>query len=127
MKVIFFTLRLRAMMSLSHTHFSRRRLALLLWLVLLLPLGQMAANMHMLSHVHSGQADGDEGKQGVHEDHCDLCATAATLLAGAPAATTPVLPQFTARHEAALTALHDIFWSAPEPAYNSRAPPFSLR
>jgi hypothetical protein len=115
------------MMTLSHPHLTRRRLALLLWLVLLLPLGQMAATVHMLSHVHSGQADGDEGTQGLHEDHCDQCATAATLIAGAPVATTPVLPSVTARHEAALIALLEIVWSAPARAYNSRAPPFSLR
>jgi hypothetical protein len=127
MKVSSFTLRLRAMMTLSHSHLSRRRLALLLWLVLLLPLGQMTATVHMLSHVHSGQADGDEGTQGLHEDHCDLCATAATLLAGAPVATTPLALPVSARHEAALVVLHDIVWSAPAAAYNSRAPPVSLR
>ncbi len=116
-----------AMMTLPQSQFSRRRLALLLWLALLLPLGQMAASVHLLSHVHCGQADGDEGTQGLHVDHCDLCATAATLLAGAPVAATPQLPSFAARHEAALLALHDIVWSAPASVYHSRAPPLFLR
>lgn len=108
-------------------HLPQRRLAWLLWLVLLLPLGQMAATWHVISHVHSGQANDEAGPQGVHEDHCDLCPAAAALIAGAPEAAAPLPPQVTALHPAPRVTLYGMVWSAPATAYNSRAPPLSLR
>ena len=105
--------------------FSQRRFVWLLWLVLLLPMGQTVATWHVLSHVHSSQAAEDDGQQGIHQNHCDLCLSAATLIGGAPLAYVPDAHQASGRVEVPLVALHGIFSTAPARAYNSRAPPFS--
>lgn len=105
--------------------FLQRHPVWFLWLVLLLPMGQTAASWHVLSHVHSSQAGKDDGNQAIHQDHCDLCLSAATLIGGAPLAYVPDVHLASRRVEAPLVALHGIFSTAPTQAYNSRAPPFS--
>ena len=105
--------------------FSQRHFVWLLWLVLLLPMGQTTATWHVLSHVHSSQATEGDGQQGIHQDHCDLCLSAATLIGGAPLAYLPDAPLATRRVEAPLVALYGLFSTTPTKAYNSRAPPFS--
>lgn len=106
--------------------FSHRHIVWLLWLVLLLPMGQTAATWHVLSHTDSGQTDSDDGKQGVHQDHCDLCFSAATLIGGAPLVASSGSSLAEGRVEAPLLELHGILPTAPTLAYNSRAPPISL-
>jgi hypothetical protein len=115
-----------AMVRSRFNTFSRRRLSWLLWLVLLLPMGQLAATWHVLSHVHSGQVSGNDGDQAIHEDQCELCPSAAALIGGAPVASSSDLPQLTALYGAPLVALHGVVWTAPTRAYNSRAPPLLL-
>ena len=112
------------MHALPRNTFSRSRLMWLLCLVLLLPIGQTAATWHMLSHVHFGQAD-DDGDHALHEDHCDLDASATALIGGAPLALTLDLPRPTALQEIPTVALHGVLWTAPTPAYTSQAPPLS--
>jgi hypothetical protein len=113
------------MHPLPRNTFSRSRIMWLLCMVLLLPLGQSAATWHMLSHVHFGQVEGD-GDHALHEDHCDLDGSATALIGGAPLTVVFDLPRSTAHQEAPVLAWHDVLWSAPTPAYNSQAPPFSL-
>jgi hypothetical protein len=107
--------------------FTHRHLVWLLWLVLLLPIAQTAATWHVLSHLQSEQADENSGKQAIHQDHCDLCLSAAALIGGAPLVSSPQLPQAKALHEAPLVQLRGILLTAPARAYDSRAPPFPLQ
>ena len=106
--------------------FTHRHLVWLLWLVLLLPIAQTAATWHVLSHLHSEQADENDGKQAIHQDRCALCLSAAALIGGAPLGSAPHLPQARAFHEAPLVELRGILLTAPARAYDSRAPPFLL-
>ena len=106
--------------------FTHRHLAWLLWLVLLLPIAQTAATWHVLSHLPSNQADQNDGKPAIHQDRCDLCLSAATLIGGAPLVSSVQLPQARAFHEAPLVELRGILLTAATRAYDSRAPPFPL-
>ena len=109
---------------------SHRRFMWLLWLVLLLPIAQTAATLHVLSHALSDQGGESvpiDGKQAIQHAHCDLCLTAAALIGAAP-------PPVTAPYLARLTALHRLpsagsssVWFAPTGlVYESRAPPSCL-
>ena len=101
----------------------------LLWLVLLLPLAQTAATLHVLSHARSDLA-GDGGKvdakQAIKHVHCELCLTGAALIGAAPPAALPYLPPSVALHEPPLAVLTSVWFTPTVPAYESRAPPFSL-
>lgn len=88
-------------------------------------MGQTAATWHVLSHVHSSQAAEDDGQQGIHQDHCDLCLSAATLIGGAPLAYVPDAHQASGHVEVPLVTRHGLFSTTLTRAYNSRAPPFS--
>ena len=107
--------------------FSQRHLVWLLWLVLLLPIAQTAASWHVLSHLHPDQSAQDDGKQAIHQDRCELCLSAATLIGGAPLVSSVQLPQARVFHEAPLVELRPVLLTAPLRAYDSRAPPFPLR
>ena len=104
----------------------RRRLVWLLWLVLLLPMAQTAASWHLLSHAHSGENSEADGKQPLHHTQCELCLSAAALIGGAPPVQPPGLPHPTARHERPKAAASSVWLAPTAPAYESRAPPFSL-
>ena len=104
--------------------FMQRHMAWLLWLALLLPLAQTAANWHILSHANSEPANALDDQQAVHQAHCELCLSAAALIGGAPLAPLPNL--FHPRAMAAVLAA-DVRGVASMPAaraYESRAPPF---
>ena len=104
---------------------SHRRFTWLLWLALLLPLAQAAANWHALSHVSlDGVADSD-GKQALHQTHCDLCLTAAAVSGGALIGGPQVLPHRVATHEAPQHASGSVWIALPARPYESRAPPFA--
>jgi hypothetical protein len=107
--------------------FTHRHLVWLLWLVLLLPIAQTAATWHVLSHLHSAQAEEDNRRQATPLDHCDLCLSAAALIGGAPLVSSTHLPEASALHEAPLVQRRGIVLTAPARAYESRAPPFPLR
>ena len=110
-----------------NTLYSRRHLVWLLWLVLLLPMAQTAATWHVLSHVNSEQREDTDGQKAIHQGHCDLCLSAAALIGGSPLASSTPLPALEALHEVALAGLHGVILAAAPRAYDSRAPPFSLR
>ncbi len=103
--------------------FAAHRFTWLLWLGLLLPVAQLAAAAHALSHVRPASAGDESQPQAPHLVHCDLCLTAAAIGGAAPAAAVaivfaPTLPSelpagFIAAPRSVATVL----------AYRSRAPP----
>ena len=109
-----------------HLHLRRHGLAWLLWLALMaLPLAQVAAHWHGLSHAGAAAAAGTDSpdKQVAHLAHCDLCLGAAALGTGATAGQTG-LARHAALHHQVPDAGHTSIWLAPAPrAYRSRAPP----
>lgn len=108
-----------------------RRFAWLLWLALLLPIAQVAAAGHALTHLGnptgSSSSSDLEGKKALAQpDGCGLCIVAAAMGAGALPGTPPTWPHMAAAHEQAQCPLPTF---APGPlarAYLSRAPPSSL-
>lgn len=106
----------------------RQPIAWLLWLVLLLPVAQAAANWHLLGHSMAapGQVAGDSHRQ-AHAASCELCLVAAAVHAGgllrsfAALASFVALPLPTPLPGAAVRA------AGPLAAYLSRAPPVFLR
>lgn len=98
-----------------------RRLLWSLLLALLLPLAQVAAAAHELSHVRPGTEAGS--KSAPVAAHCDLCVVAATISGGGAPSTTPTLAL--AHVEAAAPLSHEPAQRLAEPfsAFASRAPP----
>jgi hypothetical protein len=113
-------------MQLSRSAISRRRLAWLLWLALLLPLAQAAGHWHAASHAASAitgsESEDDDGKV-LLPSHCALCLSIAALGDGAMAPRAPEVSDPDARHverqQDAILAVVSANW----PAYLSRAPP----
>src|SRR5258706_15954179 len=103
----------------------QRRFAWLLWLALLLPLAQAAANWHALSHVRLDGTSEPDGKQALHQTHCDLCLTAAAVSGGALTGEPTALPHRVARHQAPQHAASIVRVAALALAYQSRAPPLA--
>lgn len=101
----------------------QRRLALLLWLALLLPLAQAAATWHGYSHFGPQASSHDDGKQLAHDAHCDLCLTAAGLAGGAlvDTAASPREPELHDTLPGVVVA--HTYAARLTPAYRSRAPP----
>lgn len=107
---------------------ARRHSALWLWLALLIPVAQLAAQAHVLSHAVAGvqAAAADDGLPALHAGHCDLCPAASALGSAALAGEAQALQHAQARHVAPFHAPH-LAWTAPRAwAYRSRAPPLSL-
>ena len=102
---------------------SQRRFTWLLWLALLLPVAQLAASWHVVSHVGSEAGGEAAGKQAAHPTHCDLCLTAAAIGSGAPVASVPALVHPAVRHVAPSIAFVGVWLASPARAYRSRAPP----
>ncbi len=63
---------------------TRRCLAWLVWLGLLLPVAQFGAVAHSLAHARSEQSRDADGKQAPRAAHCDLCLLGAAVGSGAP-------------------------------------------
>ncbi len=102
----------------------------LLWLLLLLPVAQTAATMHVYNHGLAQETEESHelgGKLALSHAHCGICLTAAALIGGAPPAEPLALSQSTALYEVP-NAKSGSAWSFPFfPAYESRAPPLALR
>ncbi|AYH45601.1 hypothetical protein [Azoarcus sp. DN11] len=104
-----------------------RHFAWLLWLALLLPVGQLAAMCHAVSHT-GGEWTRQAGRdKGLPEAACDLCLISAAIGAGGLRGASPPLPELTARQEIPQTALDTARPPSPARAYLSRAPPFSVQ
>jgi hypothetical protein len=102
---------------------ARRHFWILLF-ALLLPLAQVAAAAHEVSH--AGPALETGSKSGLHGGHCEICALAAQLGGGAAASTPAKVLDFELHQTT--PAWH--FASRPcvglIVAFHSRAPPISL-
>lgn len=101
---------------------AQRHWALLLWLALLIPVAQLAAQAHPLSHgvlqtkvQHGGAAE-----------HCDLCLSASAVTGGALLGAPAVLQHAPARHAAPFAAPTGAWTAARASPYRSRAPPLFL-
>lgn len=110
----------------------RFSLSWLMWLALLLPLAQSAAQWHGLSHwaTEAGAADltrqtggRTDGQAAGHALGCDLCLAGAALDSGSLLSTLPGLLLPTVRHAAPLAAGLGVWLPPLARAYLSRAPP----
>ena len=106
----------------STTH---RSLVWLLGLALLLPVAQLTATWHGLSHIAAASSGPDDDRQAPHATHCDLCLTAAAVAGGALPATGAVAIFAPARQAAPQFAFSGIRAALTTPAYLSRAPPLA--
>lgn len=103
-----------------------RRSAWLFWFALLLPLAQVAASAHLLSHVHSEASGSNDDQHAIHLEQCDLCLAAVTVAGGAPldhpvgvGSSSLTVVSLPGRVETFLLTLSAL-------PYQSRAPPFVL-
>jgi hypothetical protein len=97
-----------------------RRLLLALFLALVLPLAQVAAAAHELSHVRTAPRD----QSAPATSHCDLCVMGAAVTGGGAATHSPVVLHAPApQPQPAWTAVGSLATPRPSP-FLSRAPPF---
>jgi hypothetical protein len=104
----------------------RHRMAVALWLALLLPCGQATAAAHLLSHLAGpvgSTLDAGSGDAALASVHCDLCLVATAVGTAAPALqSVGVAPPVAG--EAAPSAGRPAGIDIPARlAYRSRAPP----
>ena len=98
----------------------------LLWLALLLPVAQSAAQWHGAAHALQEAGGQRQDPPSTDAPRCELCAAAAVLGAGGLAAPPLALPGWLARF-AVPAAGPGQAWLAPTtPVYRSRAPPFAV-
>ena len=105
----------------------QRRLAWLLWFALLVPIAQLGAAWHSLSHDRPDAIRAIDVKKAATQTHCDLCLSAAAIGSGAPLAETPVWAARAAVHALPQAAVVDVWLALTARAYRSRAPPFAPR
>ena len=106
---------------------SQRYFMWLLWLALLLPMAQVAAAWHVLSHTSVDASDAADGKRALpHPTHCDLCLAATAVSSGALPSAAQTLAHSTVHHPAPQAAVGDVWEATPAPVYRSRAPPSAL-
>jgi hypothetical protein len=107
---------------------SRRHLAWLLWLAMLLPLAQIGAASHALSHLFAPtgteQLEQQDGKQALPHHDCALCLLASIVGTGSPLPKALHLSlQAPAAHAVPLHAARGLSPGPLARAYLSRAPP----
>ncbi|MED5621120.1 hypothetical protein [Ideonella sp. BN130291] len=112
--------------SLLHRLRTPRHIQWLLWLALLLPFAQAAADWHGYSHVRADAGADPDTQQALHPEHCDLCLSAAGLASGPLLGKLPGMPPSAARHAAPRTDRSSTWVAAAPSAYFSRAPPVLL-
>ena len=106
---------------------SQRHLAWLLWLMLLLPVAQVTASWHALSHAEADASGARDPRYAPHLTHCDLCLTAAAIDGGMPLGEPPLLSQEVTRQERPRVTPVTFWVASPARAYLSRAPPIASR
>lgn len=112
-------------MSQRLRHFAAPRLAWVLWLAMLLPLAQLAANWHAQSHWDTERTS--SSKDMLATAHCGICLSAAAVTGGG-ATSTPLAIAHPAPRQPAVPFAEGPRWSAPLlRAYESRAPPLTFR
>ena len=105
----------------------QRHFVWLLWLMLLLPVAQVTASMHALSHAGTDASGTRDPRHAPHPVHCDLCLTAAAVDGGVPLVAPPSLTPEAIRHELPRAVLVTLWLASPAQAYLSRAPPVASR
>jgi hypothetical protein len=93
--------------------------------MLLLPVAQVAASLHALSHAETDASRAHDPRHALHLTHCDLCLTAAAIDGGAPLSEPPSLGREVTRLELPRAALVTFWVASPARAYLSRAPPIA--
>ncbi len=106
---------------------TRRCLAWLVWLGLLLPFAQVAAVAHSLAHVRSEQSRDVDGKQAPRAMHCDLCLLGAAVGSAAPLADVAPPALLVVPHATPLAVRAPVRAAVPAHPYRSRAPPDASR
>jgi hypothetical protein len=106
---------------------SPRRFAWLLWLGLLLPVAQVAAACHALSHGRGAASGEADDKQAPQASHCDLCLAAAAIAGSAPLGEPPAFVPPAIRHDLPQRGFAVGWLALPVRAYLSRAPPEAWR
>jgi hypothetical protein len=102
----------------------RRHLCWIFLFALLLPLAQLAAAAHEVSHVRPALEMGS--KSGLQGGHCDMCALAAQVDGGAAASSPPKLPLPAPRQSTPEWTVADRLCAGTIVPFDSRAPPNSL-
>ena len=92
-----------------------------MWLALLLPAAQLAANWHGLSHARTEASRGDDGSPAT--TNCELCLSAAALDGGGLQAATPTLALAVVQQALPVRTPSAYRLPALVLAYRSRAPP----
>jgi hypothetical protein len=105
--------------------FAAPRLAWVLWLAMLLPLAQIAANWHAQSHWDNERSSST--KDALAGAHCGVCLNAAAVTGGSAVSTPLVIAHAPPRHHGVVLAEGPRWTAALLRAYESRAPPFSFR
>lgn len=98
-----------------------------LCLALLLPVAQLAASWHAMSHVGVEWGEAGKAKHALHVTHCDLCITAAVVGGGAPYGEPPRWVPAAVRHDMPHVVRVAFRAATRRHAYLSRAPPFASR
>jgi hypothetical protein len=106
---------------------TRRCLAWLLWLGLLLPFAQVAAVAHSLAHVRSEQGRDADGKQAPRATHCDLCLLGAAVGSAVPLAHVAPPTLLAVSHATPQAVRAQVRAEVPAHPYRSRAPPDASR
>ena len=124
-------MQVHAMQSLRSRPAFQRYFMWLLCLAFLLPVAQVTAAWHGLSHAIA-DASGDtkeaaDAKRSLpHQTHCDLCLTASAVSGGALPGALPAFVPSVDGHPAPQSLSAEVWVAAPAHAYRSRAPPLAL-
>ena len=105
--------------------FLRNRSAWLLALVLLLPLAQIFAALHVISHAQAEEVAPADGSYAVHQKVCNVCLTAAAITGGALPSNLVDSVQVTVSGAAPWPNPPQLWFASSVRAYESRAPPFT--
>ena len=106
---------------------TRRCLAWLVWLGLLLPVAQFGAVAHSLTHARTEQGRDADGKQAPPAAHCDLCLLGAAVGSGAPFAHVAPPALLAVTHATPQAVRPQVRAAEPAHPYRSRAPPDASR
>jgi hypothetical protein len=103
--------------------FTRRHIAWLMWLAMLVPAAQMAATLHELSHLDAAAAHGVD--KAAHHKVCELCLAGDAIAGGALVIQPFVVAHAPIIHGAPVSPVRSVWAGAAARAYESRAPPFN--
>jgi hypothetical protein len=103
----------------------RRRLAVLLWLSLLIPSAQSLLGWHVASHQSTRAAAPDHHKRVAHPAHCDVCLVAAAVSIGGATARSPIPVPLQLQVDEPARLVESANESGHRFVYHTRAPPLT--